>query len=287
MTVDEKRGTLALHEELRRHEKNRRASRSGHDQRYLGHRTNKGFYVLLLLLLLVIAAILLFHFLTLQRLSEERLQAQEELVTLRAERDHYREAYEIALADARAFGRLYDAGYKGDAGSKTDGSGTNSPPLSNTSALRLPRESVWAYYHAQGVISDTCIPVTKVVQTPSNIVEIVIVARGKKGAEWPRLNLLVDATTIATFIVETEQDGVHKALVELLPGTHRIDLVYLNGETSKELTVPLLRIGDRTIENEVSVLDYGEGFSLFDCQETGQGATLKRSGAMRFRIEKV
>lgn len=272
--------------------KGSRSDRSAKRQqeRYLGHKTNRGFYVVILLLVIVILALVVAHFGIVKEQEEELRTAKLESAFLQSELDHYKEAYGIAVQDAQAFGRMYELGYRGESPSDAAQGAVARPAIATSDAAepkRLPERSVWDYYHAQGIITDECVPTTKVVQTPGDTVEIVIVASGKRGEEWPSLNLLVDATTIATFTVDAEQEGVYKAIVELPKGTHRLDLVHLNGERSGALAIPVVRIGDRTLENEVSVLDYGEAFSLFDCEETDEGDTLKRSGAMRFRIEKV
>ncbi len=81
--------------------------------------------------------------------------------------------------------------------------------------------------------------------------------------------------------------GVYKSSVILPKGTHHLDLTFDNAEQAGPVTIDLVRIGDRTLKTEISVIDEGTAFGMFDCEGTTEGNTLKQSGAMRFRIEKV
>ncbi len=258
--------------------------RQGPDRRYLGHRANRAFYIVIGALVLVILAMILLQVLVVDSLHRQQRHLQTELAYTQGELAHYKEAYRTVLADAQAFGRIYDTNYTGDANATA--AAAPAPVAPQMEVQHLPARSTWDFYKAQGTIDDSCIPTTKVVQTPEDTVEIVLVASGKAGEEPPKVALLVDATTLATFSIGPDQ-GVYKAAVVLPKGTHHIDIAYLNPGQSHSVTISLIRIGDRTVENEVSVLDYGTGFTMLDCKETEQGDTLAENGAMRFRIEKV
>jgi hypothetical protein len=240
-------------------------------------RTSHGLYLLTLLLLVFILALLAFHFNTVQGLRAKQEATAAELSAAQQELARYKEAYAIVLQDAQAFGRIYDITYGGMNGSN----GTNA------SAKPLAGANVWEYYHERGVINDSCIPTTKVVQTPSDVVELVLIAAGHKEAEWPRLTLLVDGSFLASYQIESEQQSIQRTLIALPKGEHHLDLVYDNAARAGNVTISLLRIGDRTIENAVSIIDEGEGFAMFDCKETREGNTMTKDGAMRFRIEKL
>jgi len=247
--------------------------------RYL-ERTSHSLYLLTVLLLVFFLALLALHFSTLQGLRDKQEATLAELSATQQELARYKEAYAIVLQDAQAFGRIYDITYGG-----MDGSGANTTNASQ--AKPLPGANVWEYYHERGVISDSCIPTTKVVQTPSDVVELVLVASGQKEAEWPRLTLLVDGSFLASYRIESGQQTIQRTLLALPKGEHHLDFVYDNAGRAGNVTVSLLRIGDRTIENAVSVIDEGQGFAMFDCKETKEGGTMTTDGAMRFRIEKV
>jgi hypothetical protein len=243
--------------------------------RYL-ERTSHSLYLLTLLILVFFLALLTFHFSTVQDLRAKQESTLAELSATQQELARYKEAYAIVLQDAQAFGRIYDITYRGMNESEN---GTNATPL--------PGANVWEYYHERGVINDSCIPTTKVVQTPSDVVELVLVASGQKQAAWPRLTLLVDGSFLASYQIESEQQTIHRTLLALPKGEHHLDFVYDNAGRAGNVTVSLLRIGDRTIENAVSVIDEGQGFAMFDCKETREGGTMTTDGAMRFRIEKL
>lgn len=241
-----------------------------------GHRTGdrvirRGLFVVLLVV----------HLLTVRALKARQQRIMAKLAYTESELDHYKEAYMTAVADAQAFGRIYDTNYTGDVNAKP-----MAAVLAPTEAQTLPNESVWDYYNKMGVINDSCIPTTKVVNTDTDAVEIVVIASGTKGTAWPRLNVLMDGTLLASFDIAGTQ-RVYKTAVILPKGTHHLDLAFVNGAQSGPLSIPIVRIGDRTLENEVSIIDYGGAFAMFDCEQTSEGDTLTENGAMRFRIEKV
>ncbi len=253
----------------------------------LGHHTNKGFYIVIVLLVIVILAIIIGHFGTVKDLQKEHQATQTELAFVESELEHYKQAYEIALADARALGRIQQIEY----GMQAAGNETNaSEPRTfgrASDVKRLPDENVWLTYSTQGFVTDTCIPTTKVVQTPKEEVEIVVIAAGVKDEEWPELTLLVDGTVIEQYIISEEEDTIYKTSLYLPKGTHYLDLLYENDDESKSVRVSLLRIGDRTLETDISIIDQGSAFGMFDCEDVKEGDTMKKNGAMRFRIEKV
>jgi len=263
-----------LQEQLDHHEKRK-------PERYLGHRTNRAFYVIIFLLIFLIVALIVAQLLTVTTLKAQQKRTLTELAYTQSELDHYKEAYMTAVADAQAFGRIYDTNYTGDANA-TPAAAVLAPAQAQT----LPNESVWGYYNKLDIIDDSCIPTTKVVHTDSDAVEVVVIASGTKGTAWPRLNVLMDGTLLASFDIAGTQ-GVYKTAVILPMGTHHLDLAFVNAQQSGPLSIPIVRIGDRTLENEVSIIDYGAEFGMFNCKQTAEGDTLKDDGAMRFRIEKV
>ncbi len=261
-----------------------------HVKSSMGHKPNFSIYIIIFLLVLLnISTILIFSY-SLKDLRAEHGKTLSDLAAAKLEIDHYKVSYQIAMQDAQAFGKIYDINYK-DRLANTTNATLNSVQQNNVikqdDIKHLPKVDVMAYYLAQGIVNDSCIPTTKLVQTPDDVVELVVVASGKKDIEWPTISLIVDGTLISTFTLSTEEQNIFKTIVELPKGTHHIDLVYSNAKRSGDVTISLVRIGDRTIETETSILDYGAGFGLFDCKNINDGDTLTEDGAMRFRIEKV
>ena len=251
-------------------------------ERFLGHRPNHGFYVVILLLLAFFVGLVALHFRVVSELRAEQQQTLQQLAQAQADLDHYKKAYQSALEDAQALGKIYDITYRGNA-TPTSTAGAEPAP---SDVKHLPSVDVWDYYNKQGVITDSCIPTAKLVQTPSDIVEVVIVANGVQAQEWPRVTLLIDGAFINSFeVAGTEQ--LLKTSVELPKGTHHLDILYTNAAKAGSLEIPAVRIGDRTLDNTVSVIDLGTGFAMFDCQDTVQGSNFTGEGAMRFKIEKI
>ncbi|MBR9692553.1 hypothetical protein GOV07_01335 [Candidatus Woesearchaeota archaeon] len=266
-----------LGKELGQHEQSKQAGDKHSKHTIIGHHTNKGFYLIIAFLVIVIIVMAIIHLRTVERLERAQVRTMTETAFLQADLDHYKEAYEIALEDAKAFGKIHDIRY-GEENNTAD-------TIENVTAL--PTTKVWEEYQERGLIADECIPSSKLVQTPEDEVEIVVVAAGTEEKEWPRLALLIDGIALAEFHVESEEQTIYKTAIVLPKGTHHLDLVYNNADKAGPVTVSLLRIGDRTLETEISILDYGFAFSMFDCEDTAEGDTLKERGAMRFRIEKV
>ena len=280
-----------LQGELERHEQSKKEARR--KERYLGHRTNKGFYLVIVVLVLIIVAVLLAEQAAIRHLKDEQQRTLTENAYLQSEVDHYKAAYRSALQDAQAFGRIYDITYANGTPETNQSNGTNatSPvkaaPPKPGGPVTLPGTDAWDYYAKQGVINDSCIPTTKAVQTDGDTVDVVVVASGEQGAEWPKLMVVIDGAPVGTYTADSEAQQVFKTSVIMPAGTHHLDILFLNGGQAKSITIPLVRIGDRTLENAVSVLDYGAGFGALDCKDTATGDTLTRTGAMRFRIEKL
>jgi hypothetical protein len=259
-------------------------------KRFLGHRTNEAFFIIIVLLLLLFVGLIVLHYKVVADLERQQQATLSELASARDGLAHYREAYDSALQDAQAFSKLYDFTYRGETNGTPEAAKTVSVQPSsilNATPKQLPVVNVWEFYSRQGVITDSCILTSKVVKTSQDAVEVVVLVRGKKAAQWPRVTLLIDGAFISSYQTTSEEEQVFKSLVDLPKGTHRLDLLYDNGAQAGGLTIPTVRVGDRTVENTVSIIDYGKGFGMFDCNDTAQGDTLTREGAMRFRIEKV
>lgn len=271
-----------LERQLAEHEKSaKHCHKSGAKRRhngYLGQHASRGPYILIILLILAFLTLLVAHFQIVNELKKSHAKTETILSYTNAKLDECQQAYQIVLEDAQAFGKIYDIQYKGE-------NETNETVAITNKAKELPEKNVWKEYNENGIIKDACIKETKVVQTPGDEVEIVILAAAL-GTEDPRLSLLIDGTFIQQFTIHGS-DGIYKTSVLLPKGTHYLDLTFDNPETAKAVTVSLVRIGDRTLETDISVLDYGARFKMFDCEETKQGETLDKAGAMRFRIEKV
>lgn len=248
---------------------------------YLGHRTNKAFYVIIVLLLILNIFLVIAHFKTVSELEKRHDNTLSELAEAKLDRDEYKQAYQIVLADAQAFSRIYDVTYG------ENESGLPSPQRDQgfvrSQVQVLSSTDAWGFYAERGMISDACITTTKLVQTSTDEVEITIVARAD---ETTPLRVLVDAQEIARIDI-TDSDEPQSAGVKLPLGTHYVDFVHSSADVNGEITVDLVRIGDRTIGTDISIIDYGVGFGFFDCEDTDQGNTIERNGAMRFRIEKA
>ncbi len=278
----------ALQEELDRHEQKKAGK-----ERYLGHRINRGFYLVIVVLVLIIVAILLAEQAAIRHLQDEQQRTLTENAYLQSELDHYRAAYQSALQDAQAFGKIYDITYANGTpeSNETNASNATAPrltvPQTESGPVTLPGTDAWDYYAKQGVINDSCIPTTKVVQTDGSTVDVVVIASGKEGTEWPRLMVVIDGAPVGSYTVNSTEQQVLKTSVIMPAGTHHLDILFLNGGQATSVSIPLVRIGDRTLENAVSVIDYGAGFGALDCVDTATGDTLSATGAMRFRIEKL
>lgn len=258
---------------------------------FLGHKTNRSFYYIIGLLTLIIVALLVMYVVATNELKERQKDLTIQLLDAKAESAKYKQAYEIVLADAQAFDRIYGTGYRGesdvlDADINASAQNTNtsatprpSPLAQPTGPVTLSDTDAWGFYFERGLIQDWCIETTKLVQTPTDVVDIVLIASSDGAA----LRLLVDAQDVARFDVAGNEQ-ILKSSVVIPKGTHHIDIVYVGGA---KLDISLVRIGDRTIESDISVLDFGSGFDVFDCEDTKQDSQLKEPGAMRMRIEKV
>lgn len=245
---------------------------SGSESSYLGGRTHRGFFIIIGLLVILLITIIIIHSNRVAYFEEQYELLAQENAKRTAERDAFKEAYQIALEDAQAFGELYESGYRppiDDAEQQAQGP--------RQDAFQLTSTDVWRFYHERGLINDSCILATKVVQTPDDLVDFVIIATGDA-----KIRMLVDAQEVTQFTV-TGEESVTNVAVSLPKGTHYLDLVVLNGTVD----ITTLRIGDRTIETGISLLDYGTGFGVFDCQDTSQGGTLDQPGALRVRLEKL
>ncbi|MBR9702513.1 hypothetical protein GOV10_00620, partial [Candidatus Woesearchaeota archaeon] len=194
----------------------------------------------------------------------------------------------------QAFGKMYDViydekivpeGTTDNASEEAGGVETNK--VLKEVARELSTTNVWGFYNERGIISDECIETTKLVQAVGEELEIVIVTETDRDEAFPHLRLLVNAQELARFDVTQEHEQVHKFKTKIPKGTHYIDILFDNADEAGDLTISLVRIGDRTIENDITILDYGIGLGIFDCEDTTQGTTLKKNGAMRFRIERV
>lgn len=257
---------------------------------FLGHKTNKVFYVGIAILIAFNIIFLIIHISTVNELKSHERAALLKLAAMEQERDQYYQAYMIVLEDAQAFGKMYDVIYDGrlvNESTITNADEEEADGVENTTARELSTTNVWKFYNKRGIIKDSCIKTTKLVQAVDEELEIVIVTEAKRGEAWPHLRLLVDAQELTRFDVTQKEEQIHKFKTKIPKGTHYIDILFDNADVAGDLTISLVRIGDRTIENDITILDYGTGLDIFDCQDTTQGMTLKKNGAMRFRIERV
>lgn len=262
---------------------------------FLGHKTNRAFYALIAILLMFILILLIMYISTVHELKSRERAVLLELAVMEQERDQYYQAYMIVLEDAQAFGKMYDVIYDGrlvNESAFTNGdeekvSGVETNKVLKEVARELSTTNVWGFYNERGIISDECIETTKLVQAIGEELEIVIVTEAERDEAWPHLRLLVNAQELVRFDVTQEEEQIHKFKTKIPQGTHYIDILFDNADVAGDLTISLVRIGDRTIENDITILDYGVGLGIFDCEDTAQGTTLKKNGAMRFRIELV
>jgi len=261
----------------------KKTSRLKRKESYLGHRTNKGFFLIIGLLIVLIVIIILLNFRANMELRADKQELRQQIANLEAERDALQEAYGIVLEDAKAFGEIYRADYEGaDIGVDVVNNDSVIPEAPAEGAVTLSDTDVWGFYNAQGIILDECIDTTKLVQTPDELVEILIVGSGEDAV----LRVLVDAQEVGQVLIAGEE-SLHTLAVNLAKGTHYLDLVYSTADTNGPVTINLIRVGDRTLETAISTLDYGIGFAVFDCEKDKRGDTLKKNGAMRFKIEKA
>lgn len=250
------------------------------DKKYLGHRTNISFYIIIGLMIVLFIILAIGHVASVRHLRAETHDALTQLALVTAERDKYRDAYEIVLADVQAFSRMHHVQYEGE----VEENETATPVPIHDDSVRVLLPDVWEHYNEQQVILDSCIETTKLVQTEQDEVEIVVVATSEHGGA--KLRLFIDAQDMDTYSIgDTETISKTRAL--LPKGTHYLDLIYSNADEAGDLTISVVRIGDRTLENEISVIDRGDGLAVFDCDDTTKGDRLEEDGAMRFRIEKV
>ncbi len=261
------------------HERRRGSAKQAGKRRYLGHRTNYAFYAIILCLLLTLAIILLAQRYAVADLEERHRQALLEVSALESEVARLEEAYRIAAEDAEAFSRLHgiafnDTGEQGDRRSEAG------------EAATLPGESAWEAYREAGFITDECLGASKLVRTPGEEVEIAVVASAEEGTGWPTLTLLVDGTVIDAYPIASSEEEIRTSRIRLPKGTHYLDIIRTSSDGGP-VRVSLLRIGDRTLETGLGLIDHGSGFAMFDCEETARGNLLEREGALRFRIEKA
>jgi|GEM_PF-2658060 len=272
---------LESHQHSKSSEPGTAGRKPGKREHYLGHRTNYGFYILIVALVLILIVIVVAQRAAVAGLAARNREASTRITFLEGEVARYKQAYEIALLDAQALGRIQDITYEDT---------ENATPQENMTVgevKTLSERNVWLEYSSQGFVSDACIPTTKVIQTPSDEVEIVVIASGTREEEWPQLSLIIDGTVIDKFRVTSDAEGVYKSAVLLPKGTHHLDLLYANSNKAGPVRISLLRIGDRTLETDISVIDYGSAFGMFDCKDTEEGNLLDENGALRFKIEKV
>lgn len=277
-----------LQEQLDNHEKRKK-------ERYLGHRTNRAFYAAIVVLVLIVVVLILADQVAIHHLKDKQARTLTENAYLQSELIHYKAAYRSALQDAQAFGKIYDITYANGTPETNDLNKSNGsvatarvlPPPTKSGPKTLPGTNAWDYYAKQGVINDSCIPTTKVVQTDGSTVDVVVIASGKEGKEWPKLMVVIDGAPVGTYTADSKEQQVFKTSVVMPAGTHHLDILFLNGDRAKSVSIPFVRIGDRTLENAVSIIDYGTSFQALDCKETTAGDTLTKTGALRYRIEKL
>ncbi len=209
---------------------------------------------------------------TVNHLKERQENLTQQLLDARIEAQNYKEAYNIVLEDAKAFSQMYDAGYRAESVDMNDVGPDTSEPIG---VVSLSENDPWAFYAREGFISESCFNTTKLVQ--GEPLEIMIAA----SSEGASLRLLVDAQDVARFDVVGDEQ-IFKVLVDVPKGTHYIDVVYDGGAP---VDISLIRVGDRSIDTAISLLDFGSGFGVYDCEDTQRGSFLDRPGALRMRVE--
>jgi len=241
---------------------------------FLGHYTNKTFYIIFFCLLLLFIFLLVSHAMTVDHLKERQENLTQQLLESRIEAQNYKEAYAIVLEDAKAFSSMFDAGYRAEVVEPVNEINETQSEVS-VDVVSLSENDPWSFYAKEGFIQESCFATTKLVQ--GQPLEIVVVA----SSEDATLRLLVDAQDIARFDVVREEQ-IFKVQVDAPKGTHYVDLVYDGGAP---VDISLVRVGDRSIDTAISLLDFGSGFGVFDCEDTAQGSYLDEPGALRLRVE--
>lgn len=229
---------------------------------------SKNFHIIIFSLSFLVVFLVVSNAIVASHFKERQENLTQQLLEARIEAQNYKEAYNIALEDAKAFSSLFNAGYH----AKNSGFADEEP--SEVGVVALSKNDPWSFYAREGLIKDSCFETTKLVQGP---LEILVVA----SSEDASLRLLVDAQDIARFDVAGDEQ-LFKVQVDAPKGTHYIDLVYDGGAP---IDISLMRVGDRTIDTAISLLDFGSGFGVFDCKDTARGSFLDRPGALRMRVE--
>jgi len=242
---------------------------------FLGHHTNKTFYVIIFCLLFLIVFLLVSNAITVNHLKERQENLTQQLLEARIETQNYKEAYNIVLEDAKAFSSMFDAGYRAESVEPVENESESDASSEPIGVVSLSENDPWSFYAREGFIKESCFETTKLVQ--GEPLEIMIVA----SSEGASLRLLVDAQDVARFEVKGDEQ-IFKVQVDAPKGTHYVDVVYDGGDP---VDVSLIRVGDRSIDTTISLLDFGSGFGVFDCKDIAQGSSLDEPGALRMRVE--
>lgn len=251
-------------------------------ERYLGHRTNRAFYVIILLLLVVIGILIYYHLIIVAELESRQSETLHQLSIAEAQVIKYKEAYDIVLEDAAAYSKFYDVNYTPEVEPEPE----NLSPTIIESTLDINSTTLWQQRIEKGIISDACIKTTKLIHSAGERVELRMSLSGVKRVKWPRLQVFLDGTLLTTFKVESEQERQYVLAVMMTRGPHYLDLIYPNGNKAGEVTIHELTIGDRTLETKLEVIDEGTLLGMFDCKDTHKGNTLDTIGAYRMKLEK-
>lgn len=266
---------------------------------FLRSSDNKGLYAIIGLLAFLLIVITALHLRSVSNFSDRSVLMGQTIFELEQERDYFKERYQIALEDAQAFGKIHgvllnrtDMGPLErhlSAPNITENvqqmAGQFASPARGTTTKMLPTLSPWVFFNEEGFINDSCYTTTKLVESKEDVLNVTIIAQGTVPGLWPELSVLIDGTLIANHVV-TEQSDSYKTQVALRPGTYHLDILY-NDASTGPVNIPRVRIGDKTINNSIALIDYGSDMEMFDCQDTTEGTTIRREGAMRIVFDKV
>jgi hypothetical protein len=234
-----------------------------------------------LLFTIIAVPLLLIIFISLIYIQQERITAlkrenialQEQNAQLRSQGEFYRSAYQTTLDDIRSLSAIY-GGQKRYAEvadelrrQELEAAGLNTSAEQRT----IKNPGIWSEYKARGAIHTECLQPIRV-DTASDRVLVSIDARST-GAE---LQAYLDGNAMAQFDQEARFE------VMLPEGLHELSIVSRNG--SAQATKVLF--DTQAIELNLTTVDSGRDWAIFDCNSTQPGPAIAKPGALRILIDK-
>lgn len=231
--------------------------------------------ILILIPLFVIILVLVFLFLNNQIREQHNdiLVLEEQLMALQEERDFYKQAYQITLADIRQLSTQFGGEERYDEIARALREQELQPSIRELELQEysLTNPAIWVSYYEQDIIRTTCLNTVDINAITDDVL-FVLEFEGEGD-----VSIYIDANRVARYSLV--DDTIISFTIDLARGQHALDLVTTTGIELSALTIETQEIA---LENIIA--NKGEQWSVFNCEDYEQSSILEGPGALRILL---